>query len=141
MWFMWKDFLTNSKAEKVKKLKAKLEKRLERFKNYISNISDVLLEETPFEENLEDLIAISNKNLKHYSGGNGRYRQAKLLGQLKEIDGIVTTASMYENTNTILNIIQKEIPKNILKPILNLTFDGNKNKSDEMKVESFIYYI
>jgi len=48
---------------------------------------------------------------------------------------------MYENTNTILNIIQKEIPKNILKPILNLTFDGNKNKSDEMKVESFIYYI
>ncbi|AFS77435.1 CoA-substrate-specific enzyme activase [Gottschalkia acidurici 9a] len=141
MWFVWKDFLSNTKDKKVKSLQKTIEQRLNKLKLYMSNISDMLLEETSFEKDLEELVCIADENLKKYSGGNGRYRQAKTLGNLKNIDGILTLASMYENTNTILNIIEKETNQDKSKPILNLTFDGNKNKSDEMKVESFMYYI
>lgn len=48
---------------------------------------------------------------------------------------------MYENTGILLNMLHKSFNKENSKPVLNLTFDGNKNKNDETKIESFMYYL
>jgi hypothetical protein len=48
---------------------------------------------------------------------------------------------MYENTGISLGILQNSFATGGLKPVLNLTFDGNKNENDETKVESFLYFL
>jgi hypothetical protein len=71
----------------------------------------------------------------------GRYREAKTLGDLRAVDGIITVVSMYENTGTALNVLHKSFEGGENRPVLNLTLDGNRNENDEIKVESFIYYL
>jgi len=70
----------------------------------------------------------------------GRCRQAKLSGGLRRIDGIITLSSNYENTGISPNIVRKEFETSRSKPILNLTFDGNRNDNDLTRIESFLYY-
>lgn len=137
MWLLWRDFGDQNNNEKTDVLK----ERLVELKYYINEISNCLLDESPFEIDLESLVTCANNTVGYYSGGNGRYRQSKTLSESIKIDGIITVASMYENTGIVLNILRKGFEKENSKPILNLTFDGNKNENDETKVESFIYYI
>ncbi|AOY74510.1 acyl-CoA dehydratase activase [Clostridium formicaceticum] len=137
MWFIWKDFLMKNLDKKAQILR----QRLSRFEYYIHDISECLADESPFAKGLSDLIATADKRMKYYTGGNGRYRQAKILSGFNNIDGIITAASMYENTNTILNLLYKGVDEKHLKPVLHLTFDGNKNENDKTKIQSFMYYI
>lgn len=137
MWLMWRDFVEQNESEKTHTSR----QRLDKFKNYITTISECLLDESPFEKNLDRLISIADGTIGYYAGANGRYRESKLSGDLQDVDGIITAASMYENTGIVLNILHKEFENGNTKPILNLTFDGNKNENDETKIESFMYYI
>ncbi|AKL96388.1 CoA-substrate-specific enzyme activase [Clostridium aceticum] len=137
MWFIWGDFLT----KKLDKKSPILRQRLNRFEYYIHAISECLADESPFAKDLSHLIAAADERMKYYSGGNGRYRQAKIVSSFNNIDGIITAASMYENTNIILNLLYKGVDEKLLKPVLHLTFDGNKNENDETKIKSFMYYI
>ena len=109
--------------------------------DYINQIAECLLDESYFEKDLNHLITNADHTVGYYSGANGRYREAKILGDLSKIDGIITVASMYENTGIAINILQRGFEKGSPKPLLNLTFDGNKNENDQTKLESFIYYI
>ncbi len=136
MWMIWKDFINNN-DKKTHTFKQKLDA----FKDCINTISDCLLDESPFEKNLENLITRADNSIGYYSGANGRYREAKILGEMNNIDGIITVSSMYENTGIALNILHKGFENGKSKPILNLTFDGNENENDKIKIESFIYYI
>jgi predicted CoA-substrate-specific enzyme activase len=137
LWLLWRDFGNQNKNEKTDRLLQKLDQ----FKDYINSISECLVDESPFEKELENLANIADETIGYYAGANGRYREAKVLGELDKIDGIITLASMYENTGIALNILHKGFEKANSKPILNLTFDGNKNENDETKIESFMYYI
>lgn len=137
MWMLWKDF-GNQNKDKITPL---FRQRLDAFKYDIVTISECLAEESPFAKDLDNLVDRADKTLGYFAGANGRYREAKLLGDLQGIDGIITTASMYENTAVVLNVLHKGFEKEDLKPVLNLTFDGNKNENDETKIESFIYYL
>lgn len=137
MWLIWRDFAHQNKNDKTHRLLQKLDK----FKNCINVISDCLLEESSFERKLENLVTIADQRVGYYAGGNGRYRVSKILGNSLSCDGIITVASMYENTGIVLNILNKEFEKDSSKPMLNLTFDGNKNENDETKIDSFMYYI
>jgi hypothetical protein len=94
-----------------------------------------------FEDNPDSIITASDNAIGYYSGANGRYRASKILSEIPGIDGIITAASMYENTAVSLNILQKGFNSRPLKPVLNLTFDGNKNNNDKTKIDSFIYYL
>lgn len=58
---------------------------------------------------------------------------------MRNIDGIITANSTYENTGVSLNILQKQSENEITIPILNLNFDGNK--TDYSKIETFMYYL
>ncbi len=137
MWVLWSDHLNQNRKENVSVLRD----RLNEFKIFMITISRSLSEESPFEEDLDKLIAIADKATGYYAGANGRYREAKILGDLRAVDGIITVASMYENTGTALNVLHKSFEGGENRPILNLTLDGNRNENDEIKVESFIYYL
>jgi predicted CoA-substrate-specific enzyme activase len=136
MWFLWRDYLSQNSSEK----ETSAHKALSVFSSYIKTIAEILVKDNPFEENLENLVERADMHLKLYSGGNGRYRYARVLGNLREARGVITASSMYENTNTILNILSQGEEKASPIPVLNMTFDGNENEIDESKVDSFIYY-
>lgn len=137
LWLMWRDFSNQNQSEKTPLLL----QRLSEFKSCISTISNCLSDESPFEKDLENLVAKADKTVGYYAGSFGRYREVKLLCDLQNIDGIINVASMYENTAIVLNILHKSFEKSNLKPVLNLTFDGNKNENDEKKIDSFMYYL
>lgn len=137
MWLIWRDFLDQNPNDKTPILR----QRLDKFKNQISAIAECLLDESPFASDLENLVSLADKTIGYYAGANGRYREAKILSDLSQIDGIITVASMYENTAIVLNVLHKGFAEKDTKPILNLTFDGNKNENDQTKIESFMYYI
>lgn len=137
MWVLWSDFVDQNGKDN----KDMLQQRLDKLKNYINAISRWLSDESPFEEDLHKLLSTADKTTGYYAGANGRYREAKTLGDMRSIDGIISVASMYENTGIALNILHKGFETVNSKPVLNLTFDGNKNENDETKVESFLYYV
>ncbi|WP_113671710.1 acyl-CoA dehydratase activase [Vallitalea guaymasensis] len=137
MWLFWKDFLNHNMNE----TSVVQEQRLARFKENIRLISRALSSQSPFEYEIDNLVETADRTIGYYSGANGRYREAKVLGQLNGIDGNITVASMYENTGIVLGILHKGFEQGNEKPILNLTFDGNKNENQETKIESFMYYL
>jgi predicted CoA-substrate-specific enzyme activase len=137
MLIKWNDFLNHNVNENL----CKLQETLYEFRKYINEISTCLVDESPFEKNLDNIITIADETIGYYSGGNGRYREAKILGNLPKLNGIIRVSSMYENTGIALNVLHDEFKKENTKPILNLTFDGNKNENDKTKIESFMYYI
>ncbi|TCK92735.1 putative CoA-substrate-specific enzyme activase [Natranaerovirga hydrolytica] len=92
-----------------------------------------------FESNIDTLQTRANQCIGLYEGGNGRYRISKALETYEHINGIFTVASMYENTNTILNSLTQD-KKSQTVPTLNLIFDGNANEIDQSKIDAFIYY-
>ncbi|WP_028307103.1 acyl-CoA dehydratase activase [Desulfitibacter alkalitolerans] len=136
MWFIWRDYLAQANNQK----ESAAYNELDKFSSYIKTISDILAGSSAFEKNLENLVERADKYLNLYAGGNGRYRWSKILGDLSHVNGIITVASMYENTNTILNILSQNERKLSAIPILNMTYDGNENEIDNSKIDSFIYY-
>ena len=118
-----------------------MEQRLQELKSNILLISEALSDWSPFEAEPEILIKTADRTLGYFSGASGRYRLAKqLVGSLR-IDGVITAASIYENTAIALGMLQNDFADENTKPVLNLTFDGNKNENDLIKVESFMYYL
>ncbi len=135
LWMFLQDYLEQNNLTS----KADIAKKVNKLKLQIERISDSLQEFSPFENNLEYLISCADSSVGYYSGAFGRFRQAKLLTVKDKVDGIITASSMYENTGIVMNILSKGY--NISKPVLNMTFDGNNNESDDLKIESFIYYL
>ncbi|MGD1818826.1 MAG: acyl-CoA dehydratase activase [Pleomorphochaeta sp.] len=133
----WKDYVNQN----INKNNSKLNHSLKEFESYINILSSSLSLWSPFEKNIKTLIKKADNTIGYFSGSNGRYRQAKQLTDSKIIDGIITATSMYENTAIVLSMLQKSFKDKASKPILNLTFDGNKNENDQMKVDAFIYYL
>ena len=135
MWLFWRDY-SDQNGKLDKHVRA-----LDRFAEQMKQISASLGAESPFENNPESLRAIADTSVGYYAGAFGRFRGAKIQGDLQGVDGIITAASTYENTAISLNILQKSFADRQSRPILNLTFDGNKNENDIMKCESFLYYL
>ena len=131
LWLFWQDY--------VKQNEVAAQEVLDNFKIQIEEISDCLLAKSPFENDLCSLIGVANTIVGYFSGAFGRYRQAKLFIKKENFDGIITVTSMYENTGIVMHVLGKGFETD--KAVLNLTFDGNKNENDELKIESFIYYL
>jgi predicted CoA-substrate-specific enzyme activase len=137
MWHFWKDFTDQRKKEDRTILQAKLDI----LKGFISEIACSSSDCSPFENDLDALILRADNTTGYYAGAFGRYRESKILGELEGIDGVITVTSMYENTGILLNTLHKGFKNGNNKPVLNLTFDGNDNENDEVKIESFLYYL
>ena len=135
MWLFWHDYaFQNGRPEKHVRL-------LNRFADDIRAVSHCLGQQSPFEKDMKSLVDNADHSVGYYSGAFGRFRAAKVLGDLHHLDGIITVASIYENTGISLNILHKAFANKNPKPILNLTFDGNRNENDTTKLDSFLYYL
>jgi len=94
----------------------------------------------PFEEDLAALVWRADNLLGLYAGGFGRYRVAKMLGQHGGARGLVTLASLYENTGTIINIrLAEEALKRQLLPVLSLTLDADMTETEQAKIDNYVY--
>lgn len=136
LWFMWKDYLSQNTGKT-----SSYEKTLKEISEYMSKVSNILENFSPFADDLQGLVALADSNLGNYYGANGRYRYAKLMDMSKKAKGIISVSSMYENTNTVINILTQGNSSGMDIPLLNLTFDGNENEIDGSKIDSFIYYV
>ena len=135
MWSFWRDYTPSNNGNKAAK-----ENILSEFRAIISAISEILGAHSHFEPDLEQTMTRADTVLGFYAGAFGRYRSAKPMGNLSGADGVILVTSMYENTGISLDILERSNRDESL-PMLTLTFDGNQNKADETKVESFLYYI
>ncbi len=84
-----------------------MEQRLNQFKTRIQEIADTLSDWSPYEEALDELVQVADRTLGYFSGAHGRYRQAKQLCISDRVDGVITSASIYENTGIVLGMLQK----------------------------------
>lgn len=121
--FLWKYRCENEvQQEQVKNMEV-----------FLSSIQNALGEHHYFS-NLDSLHALSQAHLKHFKGGNGAYRFAKS----HEVDkAVIEVSSLYENTQTILNLVHLE-HKN---PYLSLSFEGNHDHLAIEKLKTFLYYL
>lgn len=137
MWMMWRDYADQNKNKQPELM----EQRLRDLKQKIVVISEALSAWSPYEKDPDELVRVANRTLGYFSGAHGRYRQAKQLCSSTKIDGVITAASIYENTGIALGMLQKSFEGKEAKPVLNLTFDGNGNENDRIKIDSFIHYL
>ncbi|WP_409968904.1 acyl-CoA dehydratase activase [Bengtsoniella intestinalis] len=70
-----------------------------------------------------------------YAGGNGGYRYAKAFHTTAR--AIVDAASLYENTQTVLSLQEKDRPI----PQLYLGFEGTDTTLNQEKLQAFIHYL
>lgn len=137
LWSFLRDTLKHSPYPRAEQRRSLLRE----FQRLIRIISEALGKQSHFESDLEALMVRANHNLGYYAGAFGRYRSVKALGNLPQVDGVISAASMYENTGISLDILQDHTNGGEKMPLLNLTFDGNRNENDRIKTDSFIYYL
>lgn len=135
MWLLWRDFIDQNPG-KDHRSAAQALKILE---DHMHRISDILKDESPFEDDLNRLVALAGHAVGYYAGANGRYREGKMRCDLPNIDGIINVMPMYENTGIALVVLHQSFGNG--KPVLNLTFDGNQNENDRTKIDAFLRYL
>ncbi|PAB58378.1 acyl-CoA dehydratase activase [Anaeromicrobium sediminis] len=136
LWMRWNDYFI-----KEKKKNKSMKKHLYELQNIMGELHHILCEHSPYDKDLGEFVNGADSKLKLYAGGDGRYRFTKLYRHPENINGIMTIGSMYENTATILNILQKNFENEEIPPIINLDFDGTKHNTMETKINTFIHYI
>lgn len=137
MWGFWQDFIDTNKKVNTSMLQSKLDV----LSDFISQINGSFSDYSPYENDLDNLTERANVTTGYYAGAFGRYRESKILGELNGINGVITVMSMYENTGILLNTLHKGFETRKNKPVLNLTFDGNANENEEVRIESFLHYL
>lgn len=136
LWTLWNDYRNQNHYEDS----GTVQRRLTRFECYITGIAAILGSQGHFEKDMTMLEAAADKAIGFYAGAFGRYRIGKVLNGLPEVNGVIEVSSMYENTGISLGILRKKAQKEIGRPYLSLTFDGNENKNDATRLDSFLYY-
>ncbi|MEF2229327.1 MAG: acyl-CoA dehydratase activase [Pseudodesulfovibrio sp.] len=135
LWSFWRDHLVLGADPKNKERRCLLCD----FQRLVRIVGEELGPQSHFEPDLESLMLEADRSLGYYAGAFGRYRSVKASGVLPGPDGIMFVSSMYENTGISLDILRNRAAGDI--PQLSLTFDGNPNANDRIKVESFLHYL
>lgn len=112
---------------------------LDRCANRMRGIHRLLGEASPFCEDMDELGDVAQNVLGRYRGANGRYRAAKERLVARAADGVITAASMYENTDTVLKLSENLFPCAV--PMVRLSFDGSLDQGMYDKLNSFLYYL
>jgi hypothetical protein len=137
LYLSWIDYLDQCRPD----FRLKYRSRTEWFSNTLNEMSEIMSEAGSFESGTVSLVNNANASFGYYSGAFGRYRAAKMLTEMKHVDGIVSVASTYENTGILVNNLQYGFRSVTRKPLLHLTFDGVKNDTDNTKLDSFLHFL
>lgn len=76
--------------------------------------------------------------LPRFAGAGGRYRLAKELEAGPSVKAVITMSPRYENTETILELMER---KRVKVPVYHIESDGDKDESQWTNLSSFLYYI
>ena len=110
---------------------------LDAYERQLREVHRLLGSASPYSEGIDALREAAEKALGSYRGANGRYRAAKERLMAPRVNGIITAASMYENTDIVLKLLEDPVGA----PVLRLSFDGTLDQSVEEKLRSFLYYL
>lgn len=110
---------------------------LDAYERQLREVHRLLGSASPYSEGIDALREAAEKALGSYRGANGRYRAAKERLMAPRVSGIITAASMYENTDIVLKLLEDPAGA----PVLRLSFDGTLDQSVEEKLRSFLYYL
>lgn len=99
------------------------------------SVHKALHSSSAFCDSFYKLKEVAEENVGSYTGGNGAYRFAK--HKLSKVDAMIDVAPMYENTQTILNLLNHSTEV----PLLSLNFEGTNDISSKEKLKSFLYYV
>lgn len=110
---------------------------LDAYERQLREVHRLLGSASPYSEGIDALREAAEKALGSYRGANGRYRAAKERLMAPRVSGIITAASMYENTDIVLKLLEDPVGA----PVLRLSFDGTLDQSVEEKLRSFLYYL
>ncbi|NDV23357.1 acyl-CoA dehydratase activase [Desulfovibrio sp. JC022] len=135
VWNLWYDYYNFNKVDSHSSMRS----NIALFKEYMERISERLGEFSHYESNFGSLKKTADRGLGYYSGGFGRYRGAKIMERVAGVKGVISVTSMYENTGISLGILKDRLDDKPYAPILSLTFDGNRNENNRLKVDSFLY--
>ncbi len=139
LWMFWNDLW----LQPTRKEREKLKESVDFLKKGIAFLSSSLAGAGHFDEDLDELSLLADSHLGHYSGAFGRYRGAKAI-RARGMDGVISVASMYENTGISLGILgyNPSVDGNYGGcPNLSLVFDGTATDDNRVKVESFLHYL
>lgn len=134
-WNLWHDYYNYNKVDADPNLRS----NIAFFEEYMERISDRLGEFSHYVQDFGSLKKIADRGLGYYSGSFGRYRGAKIMNEVHSVKGVISVTSMYENTGISLGILKDRLDDKPYAPILSLTFDGNRNENNRLKVDSFLY--
>jgi hypothetical protein len=87
-----------------------------------------------FSPSMAHLKNVADKHYGNCYGGFGRYRSAKAASRDARVLGVISAASQYENTGSILELL----PADCHVPFLTLQFDGDCNPINQLKIDSFL---
>ena len=145
LWFLWNDDLASERLSSERQeggalAPSELERRealLARLAERMRTLAVRLQERSPFSDDLVGLVASADEGIGRFAGAGGRYRLAKARELGRRCDGVVTVSSMYENTDTILQLLRDREGA----PVLSLAFDGSPGQGAEERLRSFLYYL
>lgn len=101
-------------------------------------VADALGAASPFAEDYDALRKTADEGVGAISAGGTRYRYAKTLSP-GDVQGVLAVASMYENTDIILGILDEAVERPV--PICHMAFDAALGEANDEKLMSFLYYL
>ncbi|AMJ41372.1 acyl-CoA dehydratase activase [Anaerotignum propionicum] len=102
----------------------------------MSMVSKLLCENSSFSESLDMLFCEAEKKFPKLTGANASYRFSK-HACTKNCQAVVDISSLYENAQTIINLMQGKCEV----PILSLSFEGSNDIRAKERLQSFLYYM
>jgi hypothetical protein len=114
---------------------AKRKKIVKHLEKTMRDVVQGLGQTKAFSDSLHDLQSGMTAGI--FNGGFGNYRSAKAALYNKNIHGIISAASQYENTESVLDVLSAH--KNL--PFLSLRFDGENNPVNRLKLKAFLEWI
>ena len=142
LYFLWKDEITEEERFgdmlDKKSFDESDKEWLNKCREHMNELNVLLGDFSSFSDDSDGLFKIADEGLGRYAGAGGRYRFAKAVEFSENKKGTILAASMYENTEILLNLKTAAAKRG---PMLSLEFDGVMNKGMQEKLESFLYYI
>ncbi|MCM1060169.1 MAG: acyl-CoA dehydratase activase [Eubacterium sp.] len=110
--------------------------KLGKYQKLISKISAALKGNSSFAENMPVLTTAADADFKDFSGGNGRYRYAK-IATAKNCCAVIEIVPRYENTSFIheLSGIKASVPTH------RISVDADSGERELAALKSFLYYL
>lgn len=136
-WFLWSDALRERNRNAPKQ--AEDSELLRGMARRMAAVCEALGRASAYQPDASSLVPAADAMVGSLRAANARYRAAKTKLASEVAQGVLALASMYENTDIILQL--EEAAAGLENPVMHVTFDGALDASIDDKISSFVYYV